>query len=84
MKWNGLFLRDAVFRGSAAVRVRHDTRHLPNAEGLERRVRQTTGQLCRPVRHYAGQRPGQLPLCGLRRSTPVSIILFVMTTCCSC
>jgi len=25
---------DAVFLGGASMRVRHDTRHLPNAEGL--------------------------------------------------
>jgi len=45
----------AVFRWGAAVRIRHDTRHLPNAKGLEWRVLQTTGQHCRTLCHHAGQ-----------------------------
>jgi len=56
--WNELLfllVSFVVFRGGAAVRVRHDARRLPNAERLKRGVRQATGQFRCAVCNHAGQ-----------------------------
>jgi len=58
-----------VFRGGAPVRVRYDSRHLPNAERPKRRVLQTTCQHCRSVHHHAGD-DDVYRCCSVLRSTP--------------